>query len=98
MGPFPGGAVDSWQELVASADGAADAASTVDLLDELVAEDDRALRALRAAQARIPADDATTAMLLARIERDLATMRWSLRTLSDAIFGAAPAMALEQVA
>lgn len=98
LGVFPGGAVDSWQELVASADGAAYDASTVDLLEELVAEDDRTLRALRAAQARIPADDAITSALLARLEHDLATMRWSLRTLCDAMFSTPHAIVLEQVA
>ena len=98
VGVFPGGAVDSWQELAASGDASTDAASMVDVLDELIAEDDRALRLLRAAQDRIGAEDDETVFLLARVEHDLRRLRWSLRTLCDALFTAPHELVLEQVA
>lgn len=98
LGVFPGGAVDSWQELAASADASTDGASMLDVLDELVGEDDRTLRLLRAAQERIGGDDDESLFLLARVEHDLRRLRWSLRTLCDALFTAPHELVLEQVA
>lgn len=98
LGVFPGGAVDSWQELAASADVSTDGASIADVLDELVGEDDRTLRVLRSAQERIGSDDDETLFLLARVEHDLRRLRWSLRTLSDALFTSPHELMLGQVA
>lgn len=90
LGAFPGGASDGWHELAASGDLALDGSSTAeDAIEDLISDADHAAKLVACAASSAPEDAADLAVLLGRIEQDVLCMRWSLRSLADALLAPA---------
>jgi DNA-binding ferritin-like protein len=98
LGAFPGGASDAWGDLVAASATSLDTGSAAEeVVDEVIADEDQALVVLGDAIERARADGGATGSMLEAIERDVLAMRWSLRSLADALFAPAE-LVLEDVA